>query len=231
MKLILYKDTVNHFFDICKNEKFFLFLREKSALHSLKTKNYMGTIYEFLANGFEDVEALAPLDIMRRANLNVKTVSVTGRKEVETAHHVKVVADVLFEEVDFSDVEMLFLPGGMPGAANLAAHAGLRTLIAKAYKEGKLLTAICAGPMVYGRMGLLKGRKATCYPGFEKELEGAEYTGTLVQLDGPFTTAKGPAASFSLGYAIVERLCGKEKADELKDGMVFTDLVQACKHE
>lgn len=191
----------------------------------------MGTVYEFLANGFEEVEALAPVDIMRRAKLNVKTVSVTGTKEVETSHHVKIVADLLFEEADFSDLEMIVLPGGMPGAVNLSEHAGLRSLIEKAYKDGKLLTAICAGPMVYGKMGLLKGRKATCYPGFDQYLEGAHYTGRLVEEDGPFTTGKGPAASLSLGYAIVERFCGKEKADELKAGMLFPDLVQACKDE
>lgn len=191
----------------------------------------MGTIYEFLADGFEEVEALAPVDIMRRAKLNVKTVSVTGHKEVETSHQVKVVADLLFEEADFSDLEMVVLPGGMPGASNLAEHAGLHELIKKAYEDGKLLTAICAGPMVYGKMGLLKGRKATCYPGFDKYLEGADYTGALVQVDGPFTTGKGPAASLSLGYAIVERFCGKAKADELKAGMMFPDLIQACKHE
>lgn len=191
----------------------------------------MGTIYEFLANGFEEVEALAPVDIMRRAKLNVKTVSVTGTKEVETSHHVKIVADLLFEEADFNDLDMIVLPGGMPGAVNLSEHEGLHNLIEKAYKDGKLLTAICAGPMVYGKMGLLKGRKATCYPGFEQYLEGAEYTGALVQIDGPFTTGKGPAASFSLGYAIVERFCGKETVDKLKDGMLFTDLVQTCKDE
>lgn len=191
----------------------------------------MGTIYEFLANGFEEVEALAPVDIMRRAKLNVVTVSVTGRKEVEASHHVKVVADVLFEDADFSDLEMIVLPGGMPGAANLAEHAGLHDLIEKAYKDGKLLTAICAGPMVYGKMGLLKGRKATCYPGFDKYLEGAHYTGALVEVDGPFTTGKGPAAAYSLGYAIVERFCGPATVDELKAGMLFTDLVETCRHE
>lgn len=191
----------------------------------------MGTIYEFLADGFEEIEALAPVDIMRRAKLEVKTVSIMGRKEVETSHHVKVLADLLFEEADFDDLEMIVLPGGMPGATNLAVHVGLRSLIEKAYKDGKPLTAICAGPMVYGKMGLLKGRKATCYPGFDKYLEGADYTGALVQIDGLFTTGKGPAASLSLGYAIVERFCGKAKADELKGGMLFPDLVQACKDE
>lgn len=191
----------------------------------------MGTIYEFWADGFEDIEALAPVDIMRRAGLSVKTVSIMGRREVETAHKVKVLADVLFEEADFSDLEMIVLPGGMPGAANLAAHAGLHDLIAKTYKDGKPLTAICAGPMVYGKMGLLKGHKATCYPGFEQYLEGADYTGSLVEVDGPFTTGKGPAAALSLGFAIVERFCGKAKVDELKGGMLIPDLVQTCKDE
>lgn len=191
----------------------------------------MGTIYEFLADGFEDVEALAPVDIMRRAGLKVTTVSIMGRKTVETAHQVRVEADKLFEEADFSDLEMIVLPGGMPGAANLSAHAGLHALIESAYKAGKPLTAICAGPMVYGKMGLLKGHRATCYPGFEKYLEGAEYTGALVEVDGPFTTGKGPAACFALGYAIVERFCGKEKVAELKAGMLFPDLVKACANE
>ncbi len=186
----------------------------------------MGTIYVFLAEGFEETEALAPVDIIRRAGLQVKTVSMTGDLLVTSSHQVKIQADVLFEKADFSDLSMIFLPGGLPGATNLDAHKGLHDLIEKSYKEGKLLSAICAGPMVYGNMGLLKGRKATCYPGFDKYLEGADYTAALVQLDGPFTTGKGPAASMPIGYAIVERFLGKEKVAELKAGMLFNDLVK-----
>lgn len=122
-----------------------------------------------------------PLDIMRRGGLNVKTVSVTGNKTVTSSHQVPIVADMLFEDLKEEEVEMIVLPGGLPGATNLDAHAGLDKLIMSFAAAGKPLAAICAAPMVYGKRGLLKGKKATCYPGFDKFLEGAEYTGNMVK--------------------------------------------------
>ena len=180
----------------------------------------MKTIYVFLAHGFEEVEALAPVDIMRRAELDVKTVSIMTSKVVMGAHGVPVVADLLFEEVNEDDAAMLVLPGGMPGATHLDAHKGLSELILKFAAQGKPLSAICAAPLVLGKRDLLKGKKATCYPGFEEYLNGAQYTAALVEVDGTITTGKGPGAAMDFGFAIVERFCGAAKVQELKQGMM-----------
>ena len=181
----------------------------------------MKSICIFLAEGFEEVEALFPLDILRRGGLSVKTVSVTGNKTVKGAHQVPVVADVLFEDLKEEDVEMIVLPGGLPGATNLDAHAGLDQLIKSFAAAAKPMAAICAAPLVYGNRGLLKGKKATCYPGFDQYLEGAEYTGNLVEVTDNFITGKGPAAAYVFGFAILEKFAGVEKTKEIKKGMLF----------
>lgn len=181
----------------------------------------MKTICIFLANGFEEVEALAPLDVLRRGGLEVKTVSVTGEKMVTSSHGVTLAADLLFEELDKEEVAMIVLPGGLPGATNLDAHEGLGHLIMDFAEVGKPLAAICAGPMVYGNRGLLAGKNATCYPGFDKYLEGANYTANLVEKDGNFITGKGPGAAWAFAFAILETFVGAEKALELKKGMIL----------
>lgn len=182
-------------------------------------------IYAFLANGFEDVEALGVIDVCRRANLEVKTVSIMPTEVVESAHGVKMVADTMFADNDYSDADMLFLPGGMPGAQNLNDHEGLCNVILAHHKTGKPLAAICAAPMVYGNLGILNGIKATCYPGFEKFLTGADYTAALTEHDGQFFTGKGPAAALQLGYDIVAHFCGTETANALRQGMMYKFLM------
>lgn len=181
-------------------------------------------IYAFLATGFEEVEALAPVDVCRRAGLEVKTVSVTDHLTVVGAHGIPVVADTLFADNDYRDADLLFLPGGMPGAANLNAHDGLRQLILTHHDAGKPLAAICAAPMVYGNLGLAQGKRMTCYPGFEQYLTGATCTAALVERDGLMFTGKGPAAALALGYALVGHFCGKDTAGQLKQGMMYNDL-------
>ncbi len=181
-------------------------------------------IYAFLATGFEEVEALGPIDVCRRAGLEVKTVSITGEQIVEGAHGVGILADSLFEDNDYSDAELLFLPGGMPGATNLDAHEGLCNAITVHHKAGKPLAAICAAPLVFGNLGISQGKTMTCYPGFESYLKGAEYTGALTETDGVLFTGKGPAAALQLGYNIVEYFKGKEAAEALKQGMMYYDL-------
>ena len=181
-------------------------------------------IYIFLATGFETIEALGAVDVFRRAGLPVTTVSVTGEQAVMSSHQVPIVADALFDEVDFGDAALLYLPGGMPGAANLQAHNGLTQLIQKHYDAGLPLAAICAAPMVYGQMGLLDGLDATCYPGFEGTLLGATPTGELVVHDGQFFLGKGPAAVLELAFTIVAHFCGEEKAEEVRDGMLYNEL-------
>ena len=183
----------------------------------------MKTICVFLAEGFEEVEALTPVDVLRRAGLPVKTVSVTGVLTVTGAHGAPVIADMLFEEVKEADVEMVVLPGGLPGAANLDAHEGLDKLIMAFAEADKPLSAICAGPMVYGKRGLLKGKKATCYPGFDKYLDGAHYTAALVEKDGNFITGKGPGAAMEFSFTIAEKYCGAENVKELKKTMMIAE--------
>jgi len=153
----------------------------------------MAKVYEFLANGFEEVEALAPVDILRRGGVEVKTISVTGNHLVESSHGVTIKADLLFEEIsNFSDVDLLMLPGGMPGSKNLNEHDGVRKALKEQFESGKRVAAICAAPLVLASVGLLKGKKATIYPGMESYLgDDAEYTGALVQEDGNVTTGGG----------------------------------------
>lgn len=183
-------------------------------------------IYAFLATGFEEVEALGPIDVCRRAGLEVKTVSITDNIAVEGSHGVSIVADSMFADNDYSDADLLFLPGGMPGAANLDAHEGLREVILAHHKEGKPLSAICAAPLVYGNLGITDGKNATCYPGFEKYLTGANYTASLVEKDGLLITGKGPAAALELGYTIVAHFKGESEAEALRQGMMYRDLVK-----
>ncbi|WP_418211618.1 DJ-1 family glyoxalase III [Bacteroides zhangwenhongii] len=179
----------------------------------------MGTVYAFFADGFEEIEALTAVDTLRRAGLNVEIVSVTPDEIVVGAHDVSLLCDVNFENCDFFDAELLLLPGGMPGAATLDKHEGLRKLILSFAEKGKPIAAICAAPMVLGKLGLLKGKKATCYPGFEQYLEGAECVGEHVVRDGNIITGMGPGAAMEFALAIVELLSGKEKVDELAEAM------------
>ena len=179
----------------------------------------MGTVYVFFADGFEEIEALTSVDVLRRAGLNVKIVSVTPDEIVRGAHDVSLLCDVNFENCDFFDAALLLLPGGMPGASTLAEHEGLGRLLTKFAEENKPLAAICAAPMVLGKLGLLKGKRATCYPGFEQYLEGATCTGEQAVCDGNIVTGRGPGASVEFALKVVTLLAGEEKANELADGM------------
>jgi len=186
----------------------------------------MSKVYVFLANGFEDVEALIPVDVLRRGGVEVMTVSITGNLMVETAHRVRIEADCLFEDCDFSDADLLMLPGGMPGASNLNNHDGVREALVRQAKAGRRVAAICAAPLVLGGLGLLRGKRATCYPGFEQTLEGAAYTGELCTVDGLVTTGEGPAAAFPFAYALLEQLTSRQMADQIAEGMRFKHLME-----
>lgn len=185
----------------------------------------MAKVYEFLADGFEEVEALAPVDIFRRGGIEIVTVSITGSEYVESAHGVVIKADRQFGEVDLSDADLLMLPGGMPGATNLNSHEGLKKALVSQVEQGKKVAAICAAPLVLGGLGLLKGKRATCYPGFEKYLDGATYTKELFTIDGNIITGEGPAASFPYAYALLELFIGKETTDQIREGMMFNHLM------
>ncbi len=187
----------------------------------------MAKVYVFLANGFEDVEALIPVDVLRRGGVDVVTVSVVeNSKVVETAHRVRIEADELFDDCDFVDADLLMLPGGMPGASNLNEHEGVRNALLKQHADGKKVAAICAAPLVLGGLGILRGKRATCYPGFEQTLEGATYTAELCTVDGNVTTGEGPAAAFPFAYSLLSQLKDKETAEQIAVGMRFAHLME-----
>lgn len=189
----------------------------------------MAKVYVFLADGFEDVEALIPVDVLRRGGVEVVTVSTTEFPLVESAHGVNIEADIQFEQSDYTDADLLMLPGGMPGAANLVAHEGVCKAVLAQAAADKKVGAICAAPaVVLASLGLLEGRKATCYPGFEQKLKdgGAEYTGDLVTVSGNITTAEGPAAAFPYAYELLAQLTDKSMADQIAEGMRFKHLMQ-----
>lgn len=169
-------------------------------------------IYVFLADGFEEIEALAPVDILRRAGVSVCTVGVTG-KTVTGSHGIAVAADA--EDFDPADCEGVVLPGGMPGTAHLDGSPLVARALAVAKEKGCLIAAICAAPSVLGHKGLLAGRRATCYPGWEGELTGALYTGEPVTEDGNFLTARGAGVAVEFGLALTARLVSPEKAEEI----------------
>lgn len=181
----------------------------------------MKNVLLFLADGFEEIEALATVDVLRRAGVQVTTVSINPTEVVTGAHGIPVIADALFADCIPAEADMLVLPGGMPGAANLDAHEGLRAAISAHAEAGKWLAAICAAPMVYGHMGLLNGKNVTCYPGFEGELAGATYTAAPVEKDGNIITGKGPAVVLPFAYALAEVLVGEEVVAQVKNGMLY----------
>ncbi|MBR1395772.1 MAG: DJ-1/PfpI family protein [Prevotella sp.] len=188
----------------------------------------MAKVYVFLADGFEDVEALIPVDVLRRGGVEVVTVSTTDFPLVESAHGVNIEADLQFEQCDFSDADLLMLPGGMPGASNLYAHEGVCQAVMAQYAAGKKVAAICAAPaVVLAQLGVLDGKKATCYPGFEKALAeaGASYTGDLVTVDGNVTTGEGPAAAFPYAYELLSQLVDRQTSDQIAEGMRYKHLM------
>lgn len=186
----------------------------------------MAKVYEFLANGFEEIEALAPVDIFRRAGLTVKTVSVTGSQLVESSHGITIKADLLFEQAgDFSDADLLMIPGGMPGSTNLNAHEGVRQAMRRQYDAGRRVAAICAAPMVLGSIGILQGKRATCSPGFKKYLTGATYTGALFEEDGLITTGEGPAATLPYAYHILGYFVSVADVKALQVKMQYAHLM------
>ena len=177
--------------------------------------------YCFLADGFEETEAITPIDFLKRAKLPVTTVGVGGRL-IRGSHGIKIEADTQIE--DFTpgeELEGVILPGGMPGTRNLEADPRVREAVLYAAERGKLLCAICAAPSILGHLGLLKGKKATCFPGFEGELEGAEYTGQVATIDGNIVTAKGAGCAVMFGMCIVTAAKGSAEAMQVASAMQF----------
>jgi len=172
------------------------------------------------AEGFEEIEAITPVDVLRRAGCEVETVSITGKSEVMSKRGVVIITDKHFIDADYDKADMIILPGGQPGANNLNNHEGLKKQIRLFNEHGKMIAAICAAPLVLGSAGVLKGKKATCFPGTEPQLTGAICTGNAVEVDGNIITGKGPGAALSFSLVIVEKLVGKAKAEELRKAMI-----------
>lgn len=175
----------------------------------------------FLAPGFEEVEALTPIDLLRRAGVQVTIVSVQKERQVTGSHQITVEADALFEEMDFADQDLFILPGGQPGTNNLKACGKLRDLLNDSCKKGKLLAAICAAPTVFGDMGLLKGKNATCYPGCEDGLTGARHQTDPVVVDRNLITSRGVGTAIPFALSLIEQLFGKEKSEETARSIVY----------
>lgn len=182
----------------------------------------MSKVYVFLADGLEEIEGLTAVDLLRRADVEVCMVSMTGRKMVTGAHNIEIGADALFEEMDFADADMLVLPGGMPGTKNLGAHEGLVRLLRLENEKGTGIAAICAAPSVLGDMGLLNGKTAVCYPGFEERLTGASIGNTTVVTDSNITTSRGMGTAIDFGLELVKRLCGEERAKKLAKSIIYS---------
>ncbi|HCL01120.1 MAG TPA: DJ-1 family protein [Lachnoclostridium phytofermentans] len=180
----------------------------------------MAIVYVFLADGFEEIEALTVVDLLRRASVDVTTVSITENILVHGAHGIDVMADILFKD-DLSEADMLVLPGGGLGTKNLLAHEGLKSLLINYEKKDRYLAAICAAPSILGTHGLLKGKHAICYPGFEDKLTGAVVTNDKVVVDGNFITSKGAGTSIEFSLELIKILCGEETANQILDGIQY----------
>lgn len=181
----------------------------------------MKQICVFLADGFEEIEALTVVDVLRRAGVEVITVSIKADKAVTGRSNITVLADCTFEEMDFEKTELLVLPGGMPGTTNLQEYAPLTALLQRFYEEKKLLSAICAAPMILGGLGFLKGRKATIYPGMEENLIGAQPLTDRVVVDEFITTSRGMGTAIPFALSLTAQLLGEEKAEEIKKSIVY----------
>ncbi len=183
----------------------------------------MAQVLIFLAPGYEEVEMLTVVDLLRRSSIEIDMVSVTDSLEVTSSHNVTIKADVLLKDADFNSAQMIVLPGGIPGTPNLLACKPLTDQIKKYAKEGKWLSAICAAPTIYGELGVYQGCKATCYPDFAEKLKDAVYVKQPVVVDGIFTTSRGAGTTIEFAAAIIERFKDKQAADTILQKIIYND--------
>lgn len=181
----------------------------------------MSRVCVFFAEGFEEIEALTVVDILRRGGIDVDMVSVTGARSVAGSHKITVEMDKLLEEVDFEKTEMIVLPGGMPGTKGLEATEPLMKQVDAFYEKGKYIAAICAAPSIFGHKGILKGRTACSFPSFESHLEGAEVSKEPVTVSDNVITSRGMGTAIPFGLKLLEQFAGKEAALEMKETIVF----------
>lgn len=172
-------------------------------------------VYLFLADGFEIIEALAPIDMLRRGKVEIKTVGVAG-KRITSSCGVEVTADITIDEFDFSGIDAIILPGGMPGTVNLENCTKVQEVIDYSVNHNKLICAICAAPSILGHKGLLKGKNATAFPGYDTELEGAILADEYVIRDGNFITARGAGVSVDFGLEILKALTSEDTSNKIR---------------
>ncbi len=179
-------------------------------------------VYIYLASGFEETEMIAPIDLLRRAGVEAKTVSITKDTLVYGSHGIGIKADMSVYDAEYDEMapDMVMLPGGMPGTANLEASEQVRSALIKANERGAFTVAICAAPSVLGKLGLLNGVTAVCYPGFEKFLIGAKPSDKKCVRDGKVITAVGMGAAVEFGLELVSALCGKDVSEKIKNGIL-----------
>lgn len=173
------------------------------------------------ATGFEEVEALMTADLLMRGGVQVQLVSITEETTVTGSHGIRTGMDTTIDKVDFEEQDAVIIPGGMPGTLNLGESAAVTEALKKMNQEGKLVGAICAAPSVLGQCGILKGKRATCYPGFEEKLTGAQFVDEMVVVDQNVVTSRGLGTSMEFGFALLEQLVSGEKAEEIRKQIVF----------
>ena len=181
----------------------------------------MSEVCVFLADGFEEIEALTVVDLLRRAKVYVDTVSITDDYTVRGAHGIPVQTEDLITEIDFKESDMIVLPGGMPGTLHLGEHKGVQNILKDFHNEKKNIAAICAAPSVLGKYGILEGRRACCYPSFETQLTGAEVVFEPVVQDGHIVTSRGMGTAIPFALKLTEVLCGAKAANEVKESILF----------
>lgn len=199
---------------------------ERKVLHETGKKEreekIMANVYVFTADGFEEIEGLTVVDLMRRAGAPVQMVSISDGLAVKGSHGIEIKADTFFEDVDFGQADLLVLPGGMPGTLHLGEHQGLTKLLTETAAQGKRVAAICAAPSVLGGLGLLKGKRAVCYPGFEDKLTGAQVGTEEVVTDGNITTSRGLGTAIPFALELISLLFGQEKAEEIGASVIYS---------
>lgn len=201
-----------------------LLLWHTNTRKTLKMEDmYMAQVLIFLAPGYEEVEMLTVVDLLRRSGIEIDMVSITDSLEVTSSHNVTIKADVLLKDADFDSAKMIVLPGGIPGTPNLLACKPLTDQIKKFAAEGKWLSAICAAPTIYDELGLYNGCKATCYPDFAEKLTNASYMKQPVVVDGIFITSRGAGTTIEFAAAIIERFKNKETADTILEKIIYND--------
>lgn len=178
-------------------------------------------VYVHLAEGVEEIEAVTIVDVLRRGGIEVKTVSISSDKLVTGAHDIVIAADMVYEEADYSSCDMIVLPGGMPGTKHLEEHQGLAEKIKQFVQENRYVAAICAAPMILGRLSLLEGKRATIYTDMEEHLKGAIFVEDPVVVDGRLITSRGPGTAAEFSLKLVELLKGAQEAENLRKAMIL----------